>query len=164
LSKDVFSASITPITRYLIIEENLDKCNGIHVADNKSRFDFLCEGSEFCSQQQICMEVTQDLLELGQRGLVILVGHSIDGDIEALRGIGLDLQDMFDKVLDIALLHQGRHHLSQKRSLSKILDESDIVYQNLHNAGNDAHYTLCGGISLLRKWGFEDLGGSLELL
>ena len=83
---------------------------------------------------------------------VVLVGHSIGGDLDWLEGMGLQLDF---PALDIALAYQKMRGRAQKSKLSAILDDMGVEHPFLHNAGNDALYTLEGAIRLARKIGLE---------
>jgi hypothetical protein len=75
---------------------------------------------------------------------ILLVGHNPSADIDYLEKIGyspLKCENLVE-VLDTAALHRAYGHKAQSTSLSNILYEFDIVGWNLHNAGNDAAYTM----------------------
>jgi hypothetical protein len=82
----------------------------------------------------------------------VLVGHSIHGDLDWLEGMGLRLDF---PALDIALAYQEMRGRVQKSRLSAILDDLGVEHPFLHNAGNDALYTLEGAIRLARKIGLQ---------
>jgi len=44
-------------------------------------------------------------------------------------------------------MHQHYRKLSQGRGLSDVLNDVDIHHKHLHNAGNDANYTLKASIA-----------------
>jgi hypothetical protein len=48
---------------------------------------------------------------------------------------------------DTREMHQHYRKLSQGRGLSDVLNDFDIHHKHLHNAGNDANYTLKAGIA-----------------
>lgn len=79
----------------------------------------------------------------GKRNIV-LVGHDIEHDIKYLQKLGYNpknLPNLID-IVDTATLYKAWKHESQKKSLKGILSEFDITAWGLHNAGNDARYTL----------------------
>ncbi|KAF2280373.1 uncharacterized protein EI97DRAFT_430114, partial [Westerdykella ornata] len=84
-----------------------------------------------------------DGIELEQRK-VVLVGHDTQTDMEYLKKIGFDAlrQDSVVDCLDSALLYRTWRQDPQITSLGKVLADFDIVGWNLHNAGNDAVYTM----------------------
>ncbi|CAL5867574.1 uncharacterized protein PFLUO_LOCUS1793 [Penicillium psychrofluorescens] len=81
---------------------------------------------------------------------VILVGHSPAGDLKRLRDAGCAMftdaanNEFFDnrKVYDTAELFKSLRGETGVRSLKHILHALNILPMNLHNAGNDAHFTL----------------------
>ncbi|KAF9774796.1 hypothetical protein IL306_007170 [Fusarium sp. DS 682] len=91
-----------------------------------------------------------------QRNIVV-VGHDVKQDISYFTELGLDLRYLggHAEPVDTQEIHQAWCDSTNGRGLSAVLNDLDIAYKNLHNAGNDAHYTLCAmlGIALesLRK-------------
>ncbi|KAJ5625841.1 hypothetical protein N7510_002150 [Penicillium lagena] len=81
---------------------------------------------------------------------VILVGHNPVGDLKHLRDAGCAMftdaanNEFFDnrKVYDTAKLFKSLRGETGIRSLKHILHALNILSMNLHNAGNDAHFTL----------------------
>lgn len=68
-----------------------------------------------------------------------LVGHDLKGDVKWLKSLGIDFPEHnpnIDTQLLMSFLTQ------QKRSLTHSLSLIGIPHANLHNAGNDAYYTL----------------------
>ncbi|MCJ1464932.1 hypothetical protein MMC07_003547 [Pseudocyphellaria aurata] len=75
---------------------------------------------------------------------IILVGHDIKADIDYLRGIGYDVSGApgLLEAIDTADIFRALKHEHQPRNLGNILVDLGLVGWNLHNAGNDAAYTL----------------------
>ncbi|KAE8145641.1 hypothetical protein BDV25DRAFT_133615 [Aspergillus avenaceus] len=79
---------------------------------------------------------------------LILVGHSIHCDIQSLRKIGVRLEQKppgtlgFVDQVDTAEFFRIIHNELNTRSLGAILEKCNMIGWNLHNAGNDARYTL----------------------
>ncbi|CRK16343.1 hypothetical protein BN1708_011737 [Verticillium longisporum] len=93
---------------------------------------------------------------------VIIVGQSIDGDLAVLKRIGLNLykEKTVAAILDTYTL--GRKILTRERatggySLTGMLTVLGCPYgpHELHNAGNDATYTLRATLMLAAVWGDE---------
>ncbi|PHH80201.1 hypothetical protein CDD82_1914 [Ophiocordyceps australis] len=80
---------------------------------------------------------------------VLFVGHNVDGDIRYLSQIGIDIKGFPAIVnnVDTQDLHQVWFNDGQK-SLKSVLADLWIPSSNLHNAGNDAVYTLRAMICL----------------
>ena len=75
---------------------------------------------------------------------IILVGHGVGADITYLKSIGYDVHNLSNlhEVVDTALMWQALKRELSPRNLGSILVDLDIHGWNLHNAGNDAVYTL----------------------
>ncbi len=75
---------------------------------------------------------------------IIFVGHSVGADINYLKSMGYDIHNLSNllEVVDTAVMWQYLKRELSPRSLASILAEIDIRGWNLHNAGNDAVYTL----------------------
>lgn len=75
---------------------------------------------------------------------VVIVGHDVAHDVEYLKSLDFDLYEMENllEVVDNQKLQQHRTKFCNKQSLCAILADLKIEYRFLHNAGNDAVYTL----------------------
>lgn len=126
---------------------------------------FLDEGPS--GEPRVTIETTIREYKLRPRN-IILVGHGLQGDIDYLGVLGCNLftddsfvhppQDFhrypennqrsqnvmphFLDTLDTATMFQVLKREANPRSLETVLNCVDIVGWNLHNAGNDARYTL----------------------
>lgn len=79
-----------------------------------------------------------------ERRNIILVGHDISQDINYLQRLGynpLNLSTLLE-IIDTASLYRALTRDNNARSLGAILLDIGITGWNLHNAGNDAAYTL----------------------
>ncbi|KAI7908325.1 uncharacterized protein BX663DRAFT_425507 [Cokeromyces recurvatus] len=129
--------------------------NGKFVADQKEKFLF--GTSVWCTMKQALIELRKDLDWAVQRdGGFILVGHGLDSDLKYLHkeGFHWPTADGSGETLNIeesakiAILNTDTiyaasiNNLHNPPSLGKTLDLLHIETWNLHNAGNDAHYTL----------------------
>lgn len=75
---------------------------------------------------------------------IVLVGHDISCDINFLHRIGynpLNLPNVLE-CFDTASIDRTWRRSGNTRSLGNILNDFDLLGWNLHNAGNDAHYTM----------------------
>ncbi|KAF7901853.1 uncharacterized protein EAF01_007151 [Botrytis porri] len=78
-----------------------------------------------------------------QKRNIILVGHDVDADIRFLRQIGYEINNLkLHEGCDTTLMWRALKREVNPRSLSAILADIGIAAWNLHNAGNDAVYTL----------------------
>jgi DNA polymerase III alpha subunit (gram-positive type) len=88
---------------------------------------------------------------------IILVGHGVGADVSYLKSIGYDVHNLsnLEEVVDTALMWQSLKREPNPRNLGTVLAEIDIVGWNLHNAGNDAVYTLQAMIAISIKQLYE---------
>jgi len=82
-----------------------------------------------------------------------LVGHDIGADISFLQTIGYDVHNLSNllETADTAFMWRYLKRESNPRNLGSILAELGIIGWNLHNAGNDAVYTLQAMIAIAIK-------------
>lgn len=93
----------------------------------------------------------------GPKRNIILVGHGVGADITYLKTIGYDVHNLsnLQEIVDTALMWQGLKRELSPRNLGSVLAEIDIAGWNLHNAGNDAVYTLQAMIGISIKQLYE---------
>lgn len=84
---------------------------------------------------------------------VILVGHGPHNDINYFRNLGYDVLSLPNliEVLDTAEMFRALTDEVNTRGLAHVLFHMDIIGWNLHNAGNDAVYTLQAMIAMCLK-------------
>jgi hypothetical protein len=84
---------------------------------------------------------------------IVLVGHDTQTDVKYLRKLGYDPYNLSNllETCDTALMYRALHHEPNSRSLGHILYELGITGWYLHNAGNDAVYTLQAMLGLAIK-------------
>lgn len=89
-------------------------------------------------------EIMSPKSESGQPRDVVIVGHDVKQDIDYLNTLDFDVYEMADllEIVDNQKLHQHRSKICNGQSLCAILAGLEIPYRFLHNAGNDAVYTL----------------------
>jgi DNA polymerase III alpha subunit (gram-positive type) len=119
--------------------------------------------SEMVPQKELCKTIEAIFFEFSdktfegkeaipgkQKRNIILVGHDVQADMQYLRGMGVDLMaaDNFVKTIDTKDLHQHWSKAGQGRGLGYVLDDLGLQNKNLHNAGNDAAYTLQAMVGL----------------
>ncbi|KAL0949458.1 hypothetical protein HGRIS_009512 [Hohenbuehelia grisea] len=145
-------------TGHFIVDKHQTYSNGKWVPDNRRNFSF--GTSEILSGMDFRKRIHNLIADLGQRGPVYLVLHDHSQDIKTLldaktkpkieaplNGMthilpksppasGLFLVDSSD--IFGALEGEGTH----RKSLERICRSLQIPTEYLHNAGNDAHYTL----------------------
>lgn len=81
---------------------------------------------------------------------IILVGHDVDADIRFLQTIGYDVHTLstLSEAADTSFMWRYLKRETNPRNLANILAELGIIGWNLHNAGNDAVYTLQAMIAI----------------
>ncbi|KAI3177025.1 hypothetical protein DTO039G3_384 [Penicillium roqueforti] len=99
---------------------------------------------------------------------VILVGLDLHGDIIHLQKAGSQVftslnepSSVIRETIDVAELYRADAEENQKRGLRALLGSLNILSFDLHNAGNDAHYTLHALVRLMlrvageKPWAYE---------
>lgn len=131
-------------TAHILVKENKSMSNGRYVPDNKMRFN----GG--VSYEMLAAELRGWLSAILAHYLEarpgVLVGHNVGGDIQWLARHGVM------EVCDIqAVDTQQVHHLSRATGalLRGLLRTVHIPHLNLHNAANDAYYTLLAAMAYL---------------
>ncbi|KAH3676293.1 hypothetical protein WICMUC_002089 [Wickerhamomyces mucosus] len=135
------------INIHILVKDYLHLRNGRFVEDNKDKF--LCGSSVILTKDE-SLKFIQAIIDhycirryekFGMNG--ILVGHNVPGDIKWLKQLGIHFPRNV-KTLDTQIIF----NLTNKSlSLGKILRMLNVPHSFLHNAGNDAYFTL----SLLLK-------------
>lgn len=73
---------------------------------------------------------------------VILVGHDVAADMKYLTGVGFDVTRTISDCIDTSDLYKASRRDGRQSALSTLLLHYGIAAKHLHNAGNDANYTL----------------------
>ena len=83
-------------------------------------------------------------LDLNERRNIIFLGHDTLGDVRYLQDLGFDplKVDGLLEALDTAIMYRVWRREHNSTSLGRILNDFDIAGHGLHNAGNDAVYTV----------------------
>ncbi|KAK9765578.1 hypothetical protein K7432_005966 [Basidiobolus ranarum] len=139
------SVKNTFLDKHYIVRENLHLRNGKYVADNKEQFTF--GKSTYTSLLNTAAMLEADW-DSGYP--TILVGHDIKNDLEYLRKMGAQMSEP-SETFDTSNLYMALTKNKQRRKLSRILDEFGIEHGFLHNAGNDAHYTMEAFLAMIRS-------------
>ncbi|TAQ85877.1 hypothetical protein B7494_g5779 [Chlorociboria aeruginascens] len=151
--------------KYLINHEFVDGC--------PDRFEF--GTSEFisikdapqivstCFNPPFSGPASDNKLEDQPKRNIILVGHDLGADINFLRSIGYELNNLsnIQETVDTSTMWRYLKRDTNIRNLGSILAELGIVGWNLHNAGNDAVYTLYAMLGIAIK-GLEKAEGPKE--
>ncbi|KAK9332968.1 hypothetical protein V1520DRAFT_352370 [Lipomyces starkeyi] len=126
-----------PVGRHLRVKEYMHLKNGKFVEDASEKFEF--GKSEILTLKECANQVKTVFEEIGDKA--IFVGHDGANDVRYLRQIGADLpEDLL--MADTLTLWKVGHGEDGPSTLGRLLIEYDISSWNLHNAGNDAYYTV----------------------
>ncbi|KAK9450075.1 uncharacterized protein V1518DRAFT_188663 [Limtongia smithiae] len=126
-----------PSTRHFRIEKYLHLRNTRYMNDASEKFDF--GRSEIVSLDDCAAEVMLLYRSCGRD--IAFVGHDCINDIRYLKTIGVDLPSDIP-CADTLELWKLKFGENSPAALGTILNELDITAWNLHNAGNDAYYTV----------------------
>ncbi|KNG87707.1 hypothetical protein ANOM_003919 [Aspergillus nomiae NRRL 13137] len=139
-------------SRHLRVQEYAHHVNQHFVAGCPGNFDF--GTSEWVSANHLGATV-QDAFQVSSSSSptraprhLILVGHAINSDIQYLRQIGVRMERKpegtagFIGTVDTAEFFRIIRGEPTTRKLADILQEFNMTGWHLHNAGNDARYTM----------------------
>ncbi|KAK0191075.1 hypothetical protein F5146DRAFT_1103253 [Armillaria mellea] len=131
---------------HLQIKEALGYRNGTYVADNRMNYDF--GESQVISKKQLPEYIEKMIQDLGQFSPIFLVFHDNSQDIKYLQQIKAPI-DGYSHILPDAIPETGifvvdtaDHSPGNKRGLEQMCHHLNVPTKHLHNAGNDAYYTL----------------------
>lgn len=147
-------------SRHLRVEEYAHHVNRLYVRGCPDNFDF--GTSEWVSSDDISTTVQNSFAhptffdgpDKKPRPLV-LVGHSLDADIQYLQLANVEMVEessgasKFADRIDTASSFQLIRGELEPRSLGAVIYELGMTGWNLHNAGNDARYTLQALVAML---------------
>jgi hypothetical protein len=83
-------------------------------------------------------------LDLSEKRNLVFLGHDTLSDIRYLQELGYDPMKMENiiEAMDTAKMYQAWRRDQQPTSLGRIMNDFDVAAWKLHNAGNDAVYTV----------------------
>ncbi|KAL2867067.1 uncharacterized protein BJX67DRAFT_381386 [Aspergillus lucknowensis] len=158
-------------SRHLRVEEYANHVNRLYVRGCPDKFEFGV--SEWVSADEVSSTVQSSFAhptffdgdEKKLRPLV-LVGHSLISDIQYLELAGVHIVEKssgasnFADRIDTATTFQVIRGETAARSLGAVLGELGMTGWNLHNAGNDARYTMQALVAMLVKHSIPSSGMS----
>lgn len=131
--------------------------------------DRMYRKSTFPTRNQLTAAIDRVLKPyLDKSRAIVLVGHDIEQDLRYLESVGMRIRELkgASRMADSQLLHQSWKQDNNGRGLSSVLADLGIESRNLHNAGNDAVYTLRAlmgvAIETHRQQEVEAAGGTYE--
>ncbi|OHE94659.1 QDE-2-interacting protein [Colletotrichum orchidophilum] len=108
----------------------------------------------------------EDVAEADKRPRnIVLLGHDLGADLGYMKKMGVELwsiSGVASRTLDSKDMHQAWRAESQGRSLGMVLTDLGIAHSNLHNAGNDAAYTMQAMLGVAVKERVEKSQGKAE--
>ncbi|GKT88348.1 QDE-2-interacting protein [Colletotrichum tofieldiae] len=143
--------------RHLIADEHRHIRNRKYIKGCPSSSTLVCSKSEYPKLSDLGPSVIaaiNDLSVAGQEGVaepdkrfrnIVLLGHDLRSDLGYLETMGVELWSVggvMSRTLDTKDMHQAWRQETQGRSLAMVLTDLGIPHSNLHNAGNDAAYTM----------------------
>ncbi|KAM0363428.1 hypothetical protein HYE67_007568 [Fusarium culmorum] len=145
-------------THHLRVHEYASLRNYQFVKGCPDSFDF---GNSVFPYKDELQEVIMSIFNpyLSSQREIVVVGHDVRQDIAYFNDIGIDLRALagLREPVDTQGMHQAWCSSTNGRGLVTVLNDLNIPNKNLHNAGNDAHYTLCAmlGIAVVEVNGNE---------
>ncbi|KAI9762317.1 MAG: Dom-3 Z [Chaenotheca gracillima] len=135
-------------SRHFRILEHRRRINKVHVKGCAEDFNF--GQSEWIREQDVLSRLQECFTPpLGRSDLpsdrlrkVVLVAHDAVGDKKYLTGLGFKLTQFISDTIDSADLYRAANRYLRQPALSTLLLQNGIAAKHLHNAGNDAYYTL----------------------
>ncbi|KAF8897628.1 hypothetical protein BD779DRAFT_1491863 [Infundibulicybe gibba] len=128
---------------HLIIDEHQKYTNSKYVPEHRQFYNF--GTSEVIKKIPFKQRVSDMISGMAQYGPVFLVFHDNNQDIKYLKAIGAPIEHIMSQLPDAIPeggLFVGDGHSFNRRSLDRTCKHLQIPTQYLHNAGNDAYYTL----------------------
>lgn len=119
---------------HIIVSDHLHLKNGKFVANNRDKFNF---GQSIFLNLKMALEHVLSVLSTPDS---CLIGHNIKADINFLRNVSSKKLNL--PTFDTQIIYKQATLGENMLSLVRVLDEIGIPHSNLHNAGNDAYYTL----------------------
>lgn len=100
----------------------------------------------------------------GAKRNIVLVGHDLPADVRYLQKIGYDVHNLSNlkDSIDTSFMYRALRRESNPRSLGGVLSDLGLTGWWLHNAGNDAVYTLQAMIAIALKDMAERESGDLK--
>ncbi|UPX18159.1 uncharacterized protein EKO05_0008469 [Ascochyta rabiei] len=149
--------------RHFRVKEHAHLVNSQFVSGHPDGFDFgqstmvsladapthvaACFSPPFGAHQGNSSEGIVDLMQgmdLNEKRNIIFLGHDTLGDVRYLQTLGYDPMkvDNLLEALDTAVMYRVWRREQNPASLGRILYDFDIAGYKLHNAGNDAVFTM----------------------
>lgn len=155
--------------RHFLIKEEMHHVNHRFVEGCPDKFEFNNHKSDVTPFAQIGKAITNcfsppysnsspSMKDKIEKRKVVLVGQDINQDISYLKQLGISITSFtcIADTVDTASLFRVYTKEANSRSLGHILFEFDLMGWHLHNAGNDAVYTLWAMMAICLKKAEEE--------
>ncbi|EEQ46834.1 hypothetical protein MEM_04980 [Candida albicans L26] len=130
-------------TIHVVVKEHFKKRNTLYVPDKKDQF---MGGSSFVMTENKTRIFLQKLLDKYVDEMDgVFVGHQVSSELKYFKSIGVNCKADVHTIDTMKLMQLSK---SGGNSLWATLRELEIPYGHLHNAGNDAYFTLLAALSL----------------
>ncbi|KAJ2897374.1 hypothetical protein MKZ38_004712 [Zalerion maritima] len=129
--------------RHIRLKDYLGHRNHRYIKGHPDMFNF--GQSEICDVEETCRQLIA-LFESYPPGNsdIVLVGHDFDSDVKSLLRLGFNVYAIpnLREIVDSKGTHCHLVNADNGVSVRSSLDHFNLPYKYLHNAGNDAVYTL----------------------
>ncbi|KAF3928986.1 hypothetical protein ABW19_dt0204356 [Dactylella cylindrospora] len=138
---------------HIIVKEHRFFKNGEYVPDASQQFEF---GKSDTVPLADLKTAIRDFIGGGINSQtskqLVIIGHDIKADFEYLRKLGYDLEAEHSPIVfDTVEIWRAFSETTNGISLGRLCTELDISAWNLHNAGNDARYTMQAFLEMATK-------------
>ena len=141
--------------RHFRIYEWLHHKNHRWVSGCPDKFEFgeseIIDAAAIRGMLQTCLRPPFGITDQSSRARkLVLVGHSFKCDVEGLRRNNISLYHLADisHTIDTADIYRALAEENKDPALGIVLKHFDIIPWHLHNAGNDAAYTMLAMLAI----------------
>ncbi|KAL4755357.1 hypothetical protein BDW72DRAFT_189121 [Aspergillus terricola var. indicus] len=159
-------------SRHLRVKEYENHANHLYVRGCPANFEFgtseWVASNDLSNTVQACFALPSFFNGADKKlRPLVLVGHNLDSDIQYLKLANVHVQgnsgiSQFVDRIDIAASFQLLRGETNPRSLGAVIEELGMTGWYLHNAGNDARYTLQALVAMLINHSVGGLTGGLK--
>jgi hypothetical protein len=130
-------------TKHYIISENTSYTNGKYCADNRDNF-------QFGKSQILPLDEVNNVLKEELSTTSLLVLHNASAELHYLSRTGIEISIPVVDTQLLAYLLPERSEDDKKIGLTTLCETLKIAPSHMHNAGNDAYYTLKSMLAMVK--------------
>jgi len=145
--------------RHYIVDEYYHLRNHDNVPNNKDHY-------LFGESKRLPLHAIEEKLKKDIKDVDFIIGQGIHNDIKYLKDLGININNFTyidgenfsstgKAIIDTTDLYAG-FFLDKPSSLENGLIKCNIPHDRMHNAGNDAHYTMQYVLKLIREMNIND--------